>query len=408
MSIRWCSLFAVIFGLTDCWAEPLTKNLDLSGYAGLDIRGFTEDSSLPGQRNKSIYPSVVLKPEFQFEWNDGNDRLKFTPYLRLDAFDENRRYFDIREALWLHRYDNWDLRLGIGEVFWGVAESRHLVNIINQVDTIEDIDEEDRLGQPMINLNWFSSQSGTFEFYVLPGFRERRFVDRKGRLRLDTIPIDPDSAVYESSWEDVHVDAAFRWNQVVGEWDIGISQFYGTSREARFEARPNSLGPPTELVPHYDIINQTGVDIQWTHGSWLWKLEAFRRGGHDRTFQAIVGGLEYSFYGILGTDIDLGLLAEYLWDDRSSQAPLTPFDDDIFSGLRFAFNDEKNTEILIGAIIDRNTGASLINLEASRRLFDSWKLSLDSRIFVNITEKDRALFAMRKDSFVNLQLAYYF
>ena len=42
--------------------------------------------------------------------------------------------------------------MGIDKVFWGVIESRHLVDYINQTDGVEDVDGEDKLGQPMINL----------------------------------------------------------------------------------------------------------------------------------------------------------------------------------------------------------------------------------------------------------------
>ncbi len=264
------------------------------------------------------------------------------------------------------------------------------------------------MGQPIINLNWYSYRWGTFEFLLLPGFRERRFADRSGRLRLAEIPIDQEKAVYESSLGKAHVDAAFRWSHVIGEWDIGISHFYGTSREARFEAQANPFGPPKKLLPHYDIIHQTGLDLQWTHESWLWKLEAITRRGNDEVFEAFVGGFEYSFYGIKGTDIDLSILGEYLWDNRSHEAPSTPFDNDIYGGLRMAINDEQNSELLAGAIVDVDNQATIFSLEASRRILDSWKISIDSRAFFNIAEKNRALIGMRDDSFINFQLSFHF
>ncbi len=410
MPSMFSTLFFIILvlGIGPVQADSSYPDINVSGYAGLDLRYFVEPSTLVGQRNESFNPSLELKPEFQYYWNNEKDQLKFTPYLRYDTFDDNRRFFDIREAYWVHRFSNADLKVGIAEVFWGVTESRHLINIINQVDTIEDVDEEDRLGQPMINLNWFSSGWGTYEFYLLPGFRERRFADKHGRLRLDGLPINHHDGEYESSLEQAHVDAAFRWSHVFGEWDIGISHFYGTSREARFKAENNPSGPPTKLIPFYDIIQQSSIDLQWTHDSWLWKLEAFNRIGNDKTFQAVVAGFEYAFYGVFDSNIDVSVLGEYLWDNRSEKAPLTPFDNDVFTGIRLAFNDEQNSEILLGNIIDVNNQASLVSLEASRRIMNSWKISLDSRLMINVSEKNRALTAMKNDSFINLQLSYYF
>lgn len=408
MTIRYVLLALLLNAGLSRADDSWLSQLEVSGFVGADLRWFPEQTVLPEQRNENLFPSVVFKPEFQYQWNNDNDRLRLTPYLRYDAFDDNRRFFDLREAYWLHRFDNADLRIGIAEVFWGVMESRHLINIINQVDNTEDIDEEDRLGQPMINLNWFTDDWGTFELYALPGFRKRRFNDANGRFQLDTLPIAQHDAVYESSMEEAHVDFAFRWAKTLDDWDIGLSHFYGTSREARFEVETNPFGPPRQLIPHYDLIHQTSIDVQWTHDNWLWKLEALNREGNDKTFQALVGGFEYAFYGIFGTDIDFSVLAEYLWDNRSEKAPYTPFDNDVFTGIRLAFNDEQNTEVLMGSIIDVNNQASLISIEASRRVMSSWKISVDSRIFLNVTEENRALRAMRNDSFVNFQIAYFF
>lgn len=44
----------------------------------------------------------------------GDDRLTFVPFLRLDAHDENRTHWDIREANWLHLADTWDMTVGVG------------------------------------------------------------------------------------------------------------------------------------------------------------------------------------------------------------------------------------------------------------------------------------------------------
>ena len=49
----------------------------------------------------------------------------------------------LREAHWLHDKGAWDLLIGVGKVFWGVTESRHLVDIVNQTDLVENPDQEE-------------------------------------------------------------------------------------------------------------------------------------------------------------------------------------------------------------------------------------------------------------------------
>ena len=41
------------------------------------------------------------------------------------------------------------------------------------------------------------------------------------------------------------------------------------------------------LVPFYEVIHQTGVELLATDGDWVWKLEAMRRSGQGDTFHAL-------------------------------------------------------------------------------------------------------------------------
>ena len=71
--------------------------------------------------------------------------LTFTPFFRLDSSDGERTHLDIRELLWQSYGDTWEVRAGLGKVFWGVTESQYLVDVINQTDLVESPDGEDRL-----------------------------------------------------------------------------------------------------------------------------------------------------------------------------------------------------------------------------------------------------------------------
>ncbi|NIV46289.1 MAG: hypothetical protein GWN46_05525, partial [Gammaproteobacteria bacterium] len=65
----------------------------------------------------------------------------------------------------------------------------------------------------------------------------------------------------------------------------------------------------------------------------------------------------------------LGLLAEYLYDGRDKdRAPPTALEDDIFLGVRLALNDPQDSSALVGAVVDRRSGAAIVFVEAERRL----------------------------------------
>lgn len=144
-------------------------------------------------------------------------------------------------ALWAARLtlgDGWEPRIGVDKVFWGVTESVHLVDIVDQTDLVENPDGEDKLSQPMVYLS-------------LP--RDR------------------------------------------GMLDFGLSCFRGTSREPSFLPGVDDSGRPV-LLPVYRQVDQASVDAQITTGAWLLKLEAlYRAGQHDRAgredryFASVVG-----------------------------------------------------------------------------------------------------------------------
>ncbi len=372
-----------------------------SGFVALENRYFLKDALSPEQHNN--YLSIVAEPEYYRAWDDGRQSFTFVPFARIDQYDDERTHVDIRELEWIKAAEDHEWRIGVRTVFWGVTEFRHLVDIINQTDAVENIDGEDKLGQPMVNFALIK-EWGTLDLFVLVGFRERTFPGVEGRPR--TIPpVDPDQSDFESSDEEDHIDFAIRWSHTLGDWDIGVYQFSGTSRDPRFTVGIDDGAPV--LVPFYDQIDQTGIDVQATKGNWLWKLEAIRRSGQGDSFAAATGGFEYTFVGVAESDIDLGLVSEYLFDDRDEDA-LTTFEDDLALGVRLTFNDAQSTELLFGVIVDLDDDGRLWSLEASRRLRESWKLSVEARIFSNIPPEDFLLFGLRDDDFIQVELARFF
>ena len=372
-----------------------------SGYVAVEGRVFADTPLDPRQQGDSL--SVSAQPEFFSEWDNRRSSFTFVPFFRLDQKDPARSHVDIRELTWLRAGPWWEWRVGVRKVIWGVTESLHLVDIINQTDNVENFDREDKLGQPMINLALIRDW-GTVDLFVLPYFRERTFPGVRGRLRTP-LPVDEGLASYESARERRHVDVALRWSHTLGDWDVALSYFNGTGREPRLAPALNARGEPV-LAPHYEQIEQLGVEVQLTRESWLWKLEAIGRSSARESFNALVAGVEYTLYGIFDSAADLGLLAEYLYDERGDGAP-TPFEDDVLLGFRLAMNDAQSTEALFGVLTDRDSSAIFYNLEASRRLGDRFVLSMEGRIFSGAPARDPAA-ALRQDDHLQIELAWYF
>lgn len=392
---------ACVVATNGAWAKA---RFDYSVSVGAEVRAFPFEPAFADQENTNISPSAFLSPEFVYQFNDGDSAISFEGFLRADLDDEDRTHADIREASILHNGGSWSVVAGISKVFWGVAESRHLIDIVNQDDMVEDIDGEDKLGQPMVNLT-VSTALGTIDLFYLPYFRERTFPDATARLR-GPVPIEANQSVFESPAEQWTQSFAARWSDSLGPWDLGVSHFHGTSREPRYT--PVFLSPQNVILrPVYDQIDQTSVDIQLTQDATLWKVEALTRGGQGDRFAAVVAGLEHTLYQALGTNADIGLLVEYLYDGRDeTRAPPIFQNNDVFAGTRLALNDAQNTALLVGAIIDVEDGSTFFTAEAERRIGDDWKVELEARFFFGFDPSEFET-SLAEDDFITFRLTRY-
>ncbi|MGX1928804.1 hypothetical protein [Flagellimonas sp. 2504JD4-2] len=363
-----------------------------------EYRYFFNEAQFPSQLDH--YPALAFRPEYSIEWNEGYESVNFTGFLRLDRDDE-RTHWDIRELYYQKAKDNWELSVGLKKVYWGVAESNHLVDIINQTDAVETFDGEEKLGQPMVQFSYITSKLGTFDFFYLPYHRKRTFPGEKGRLRFGTV-INQDDLGYESGAQEWRQDFAVRWKHYFGIFDVGLSHFYGTGREPLFVFDP--LGNITSFYP---VIHQTGLDVQITHNAFLWKLEAIYRNADAQDFTAMVAGLEYTFSNIDGNGLDIGLLGEYLYDERD-ELSLNALQNDIFFGSRLAFNDIQDTSILIGGVTDLESSSKIFSLEASRRFGSNWRAEIEARVFSSIADEELILGNFREDSFLRFTISRFF
>jgi hypothetical protein len=385
----------------------LTPSFDeFSGYFSGEVFLFPE-LGLDGSQNQAIV-SVAFEPEYYSEYN-GVAVLTIRPFYRFDSADPHRTHGDIRELLLETNFADWHVGVGVGKVFWGVAESKHLVDIVNQTDLMEGPNGEAKLGQPMLQLSR-SVASGFLDLFIMPYFREREFPSRGGRFR-DSILVEKSKGAYENDLEEWHPDIAVRYSTSFANWDLGLAQFYGTSRDPTLSLGLND-DSATVFIPTYEQITQSSVDVQYTSGVWLWKLEGiFRAGqqnilGSEQNYYSFVGGVEHNIYSIGETTADVGLLVEYMRDSRLDLAP-DPLHHDVFIGARLGLNDEADSQALLGIVQAVGASTRQYFVEASQRISDGVKATLEVQVFSSVTAND-ALRGLKDDDFIRFGIAYYY
>lgn len=429
---------------------------ELSPRLELEVRGF------PGVRSGEPLTGSVAGVLEGFHDFSGSERRRFNfdVFARADSQDASRTHADARDLYYQYIGRDFELRLGNRRVFWGVTESRHLVDIINQSDLAEDLDTEAKLGQPMFNLAVIRD-TGALDIYLMPYQRARTFPGVDGYPQLP-FPVAVHEAQYESRQGQHHLDFAARYATSWGGFDLGVAVFNGTAREpllrpclrrgsgyvdtdngpncdivAAAEASapqsplPDDLTPllqalglfPSDdevraeieadvrrnlvLVPAYRRLRQISLDLQYVNESLALKLETLLREDSTGRSTAAVAGVEYNLGDVGATGVDIGLLAEYLYDEKRDGLNAR-FTDDLFLGARVGLNDEAGTELLAGVIVNRpDFRQYAFQLEASRRLTDAARLSLDARGFADSPADSPEAF-LDGQSLVRLTLEWFF
>ena len=389
--------------------------IEFSGRLSTETRLHPESAAHPRQRS---HASGIAAEATAYVEDDEGRSFTFTPFFRYDAGDPDRTHADLREAFLLLYGDagegEWELRLGVDRVFWGVVESRPLVDIVNQTDLVEQPNEKTKMGQPMAHFTW-SGDWGAVEVFGLTGHRTRTFPGAHGRLR-SALVVDQDLTSYESSAGEWHLDFAGRYSGSFGPFDVGLSMFDGTSREPTL--LPAQVESGLVLAPHYEQIRQFGLDAQLTTGDWILKLEAIHRAGaqnrrlvqplgyEEDDYAAFVVGGEYTFNSVWDSDADVSVLAEWTRDGRGRWAT-NVFENDLFLAARLGLNDEQSTEFVVSTLASLDTDGRILSAEFKRRLSDRWSLHVESTVYLGIDRNDVA-YDVRRDGFIGVNLDYNF
>ncbi|WP_396586257.1 hypothetical protein [Bermanella sp. R86510] len=394
---------------------------DVLGQLDYEVTVFTEDSAYGLEQG--VKNSFALRGEIYQDWDDGYQSVTFQPFYRWDENDSERSHGDVRELLWHKVGLGYELKAGIGKVFWGVTESTHLVDIVNQTDLVESIDAEQKLGQPMVQL-MFERDWGNLDLFILPYQRERTFPGIDGRLSGG---LEVSDAKYESSDKQNHVALAARYYSYFDNLEYAVSGFYGTSREPVLGFNPLS-GQGGSVLPYYPLITQLGLELQYLSQGWAWKLESIWRDGMPRAnnlgqpaavntpqglmvaesddYWASVAGFEYTQVGILDTRIDLGWVVEHLYDSRQERASMSAFEHDVLLGTRWSFNDIAQSSVLAGILYDYEYTDYAFSVEAATRFSGYFSVDLEVRLFA--PSQGNPQYPLRSDDFIEVTFQYYF
>lgn len=349
----------------------------------------------PNNKNTSINSKKASELKIETYYDIDQIRLVSELLARLDSEDSGRRQLEAREAYLNSSYSNVDIFIGHRQVFWGVNESRNIVDIINQKDSAANEGSDAKLGSPSISVEKITN-FGDNQLWFIPRFRNKTFNDSDSH---PSSGIEVLSSSYERKDGQNANDYAYRISNSYNSWDYAGSIFYGTSRDPILKKNISNTG----LEAFYPKLRSFGFEGQFTGEQTLLKLETLSGIQSNENFFSIVNGIEYTKYGILEKNWDLGFILESQFDDRP-QAVSNQF---FVIGKRLILNDTSDSNVLTLLTIDNYSDQSFFTLEGSRRINEWSSIEISSK-FYNAKKQSSPFKQLSDDDEIQLKLKIYF
>ncbi|MBF97010.1 MAG: hypothetical protein CMJ13_07300 [Pelagibacterales bacterium] len=377
---------------------------ELNSEKTIESRIFHKDNAYPKQRNTY---SVELKSELFVEPRE-NINLLLEPFYRYDHHDKERSLLDVSQGYFLYFNDYSELKIGKDKVFWGVAELKNLVDIINTFDSASG-EEKSKLGQSLISYSYINDKFGYIDLIYMPEFHKPTQVGESGRLRLN-LPTQNYNAIYEGGAGDKVPSWAIKWQNSINETDISFQFFRGTSRDG--STLPVIEDGKLKYFSGFERISQFGTFFQKIYGPLMFKFEGIKRNGQKNSeylrenYYSYITGVEYVNTRIFNKIWDLNLFAEYINDDRGSSST-DIFQNDIFIGSRISLNNIDGTEINQAFTLDLDGNGNTGNFEVSSRFNESIRVIVEYNYYWSLKSAD-TLYSFRRDNYLGIKVTNYF
>ena len=189
-------------------------------------------------------------------------------------------------------------------------------------------------------------------------------------------------------------------------FDVALSYFQGTDRDPLLRPDTSGSGGIT-LVPYYQELRQIGLEVVRASGDTQLTFEgAFREASDERYFSG-AAGIQHTFHDIGSDGGSLVAVGEYLYDNRSSDQPLTLFEDDLHLGFRYDASDIAGTSLTGGVYYDFESQSQIYTLSYSRRLSDTVRFDV-SGFLMEADDPADPLSFVEQDSYIEMGLQYFF
>ena len=350
---------------------------------------------------------VKAKLKLQQDFND----------MESGAKDTHRSYARIDELYAQYELENGQVLAGKSLRFWGALEVRNIADVFNPYDLRGDPFYKNKLG--VVNAEYTTyTENGELSFIVQLYEQAREMsaypyvyyyfpqgIKYTKDLKTQSGQYRPN--IYVKYSDSLEGDYALDYN-IIFQNGYDSQRYYTTHLTANNEIETNE---------HTYLVNKFITYDTLVVGATLYKLEAIYTDVLNNDvisdYTHIGLGAEHTIAQIYN-EADLGLLAEYYsyntfdGSKRSDLGLFEVFQNDLFLGLRYSFNEGDDSSIVGGGIFDLDYNENVYYFEYSTRVADTYKINFDYR-YIEPAKNDATVFnLMGRHQRISLKVGYYF
>jgi len=380
-----------------------SKEIEYQGEISSEFIVMQHD--LDKTRDKEIALRLDIKAKYQI---DEDKKVVARVQGIGDIGDEERRYIDVSELYFEHRFPNSAFLIGKNIRSWEAMEFYNHTDNFNTKNWLDDpFDFDSKLGALNFSYNYFLDDAS---LCVIAKLYEngQKVQDERSSNRF--APLKYSNAL-ETSQDRSSPTLYLKYTpKAKDNIDYSLILEHGYD-EQRYLVPVNRRDINGSLKQHSYIVDKLMGYGTLKRGNTIYKSELALTYSEDSNVahysQASLGAEHtlHKFY----KEMDIGGLVEYYKykafqkDKYNAKSFNKLFDDDLVLGMRVSQNDKYNSELLTGVMIDRHNSEKVYFAEYDTQINDKYKIGVDLQ---HLAPHKGSFF--RDVDRIRVELGYYF
>jgi hypothetical protein len=380
------------------------SSLESQGELAIEARAFLDDDDAK-TRDREV--ALVGKLQVDHPHAPFDERVRLIG--RFDAFNQARGVLFVQEAWAQARFGPVRIRAGLDVLNWTATEAFHPADVINARNFDSDLENFEKLGEPMVSLRLGPWSGTTVSALFMPYYTRPHFPPSNSRMSLapeidfgGDLLVGRNGKIAPSRWAP---QAALVLEQVLGSADFTLHVLEHMDRGQPLIGFDIEQRQVLEI---FQTVRQVGATYQHVVGPFVLKLEGVYRRFQAlnrlpqwlaltnywgepypatrlpaRDHAAVAVGLEYGIVHGGGAESTLVFEGEAIFGVHELiRKQLSVFQRDILIGYRLSLNNEEGSALQIATILDLDDpGETMNSVSYSQRIGGSLTLQVLLRIF---------------------------